>query len=223
MGAGWNARRVYELAIGKYLKWAAVDDLVEPDLLRRCVEVLESDSGCVVAYASTKEVDENGTFIKNYVTPMKADSADPVARFREMLLISSWCYQIYGVMRMSALRQIPPQGMYVNGDGVLLARLSLIGRFYEIPEYLFISRHHSAQSIRTLPVRLKQSRRLRLTNRYSVLPPPEWWDPAETITLTFSGISPLARIFSVDLSLTSGGWTEASLLFHVVAVDQDTL
>ena len=92
MGAGWNARRVYELAIGKYLKWAAVDDLVEPDLLRRCVEVLESDSGCVVAYASTKEVDENGTFIKNYVTPMKADSADPVARFREMLLISSWCY-----------------------------------------------------------------------------------------------------------------------------------
>ena len=118
MGAGWNARRVYELAIGKYLKWAAVDDLVEPDLLRRCVEVLESDPGCVVAYASTKEVDENGTFIKNYVTPMKADSADPVARFREMLLISSWCYQIYGVMRLSALRQISPQGMYVNGDGV---------------------------------------------------------------------------------------------------------
>jgi hypothetical protein len=69
----------------------------------------------VVAYARTKEIDENGTFIKNYVTPMKADSHDPVARFREMLLIPSWCYQIYGVMRMSALRQIPPQGIYANG------------------------------------------------------------------------------------------------------------
>jgi glycosyltransferase involved in cell wall biosynthesis len=195
MGAGWNARRVYELATGKYFKWAAVDDLVEPDLLRRCVEVLESDPGCVVAYANTKEVDENGTFIKNYVTPMKADSADPVARFREMLLISSWCYQIYGVMRMSALRQIPPQGMYVNGDGVLLARLSLIGRFYEIPEHLFISRHHSAQSIRTLPVRLTQLRRFRLTNRYSVLPPPEWWDPAKTRALTFSEFRLLLEYF----------------------------
>jgi glycosyltransferase involved in cell wall biosynthesis len=195
MGAGWNARRVYELATGKYFKWAAVDDLVEPDLLRRCVEVLESDSGCVVAYASTKEVDENGTLIKNYVTPMKADSADPVSRFREMLLISSWCYQIYGVMRMSALRQIPPQGMYVNGDGVLLARLSLIGRFYEIPEHLFISRHHSAQSIRTLPVRLKQSRRFRLTNRYCVLPPPEWWDPAKTRALTFPEFRLLLEYF----------------------------
>ena len=29
MGAGWNARRVYELATGKYSKWAAVDELLE--------------------------------------------------------------------------------------------------------------------------------------------------------------------------------------------------
>src|SRR6201997_3215495 len=72
MGAGWNARRVYELATGKYFKWAAVDDLLEPDLLQRCVEILESDPGCVVAYARTKEVDVNGTFIKNYVMPTKA-------------------------------------------------------------------------------------------------------------------------------------------------------
>ena len=96
---------------------------------------------------------------------------------------------------MSALRQIPPQGMYVNGDGVLLARLSLIGRFYEIPEHLFISRHHSAQSIRSLPVRLKQSRRIRLTNRYSVLPPPEWWDPAKTRALTFPEFRLLLEYF----------------------------
>jgi glycosyltransferase involved in cell wall biosynthesis len=196
MGAGWNARRVYELARGKYFKWAAVDDLIEPDLLRRCVEVLESDPGCVVAYTSTKEVDENGTFIKNYIMPMKADSADPVTRFREMLLISSRCYQIYGVMRMSALGQIPPQGMYVNADGVLLARLSLIGHFCEIVEHLFISRHHSTQSSRTLPARLNQSRGFRLTNRYCVLlPPPEWWDPAKIRALTFPEFRLLLEYF----------------------------
>ncbi len=76
------------------------------------------------------------------------------------------CYQIYGVMRMSALRQIPPQGIYVNADGVLLARMSLLGRFYEVPEYLFINRRHSGQSAASLPVRLKQPRRFRLTNWY---------------------------------------------------------
>ena len=187
MGAGWNARRVYELARCKYFKWAAVDDVLEPDLLQRCIEVLESDPGCVVAYARTKQVDENGTFIKNYVTPMKTDYDDPLARFREMLLTGGdMCYQIYGVMRMSALRQLPPQGIYVNADGVLLARMSLLGRFYEVPEYLFINRRHSRQSGATLPVRVTQPRRFRLTNWYcSSLPCPEWWDPSKSRALTF--------------------------------------
>jgi hypothetical protein len=173
--------------MGKYFKWAAVDDLLEPDLLQRCVEVLESDPGCVLAHARTKEVDENGTFIRNYTTPMKTDYDDPVARFREMLHSGGhMCYQIYGVMRISALRQLPPQGIYVNADGVLLARMSMLGRFYEVPEYLFTSRRHSRQSMATLPIRLKQPRRFRLTNWYcSSLPGPEWWDPGKTRALTF--------------------------------------
>src|SRR5215472_1166216 len=187
MGAGWNARRVYELARGKYFKWAAVDDVLEPDLLRRCIEILESDPGCVLAHARTKEVDENGTFIKNYITPTKTDYDDPVARFREMLLSGGgMCYQIYGVMRMTALRQLPPQGTYVNADGVLLARMSLLGRFYELPEYLFINRRHSGQSGATLPIRVTQPRRFRLTSGYcSSLPCPEWWDPSKRRALTF--------------------------------------
>jgi glycosyltransferase involved in cell wall biosynthesis len=118
MRAGWNMRRVYELAIAKYFKWAAVDDLLEQDFLRRCVEILESDPGCVVAYAQTKEVNERGAFIKTLATPIKADSKDPVDRFREMILTDHNCYQIFGVIRMSALRQLPPRGIYVNGDRV---------------------------------------------------------------------------------------------------------
>ena len=186
MGAGWNARRVYELATGKYFKWAAVDDLLEPDLLRRCVDILENDPGCVVAHARTREVNENGSFIKNYVTLIRTDYDDPVARFWEMLHTGGhMCYQIYGVMRMSALRQLPPQGIYVNADGVLLARMALLGRFYEVPEYLFISRRHSRQSGATLPIRVIQPRRFRLTRRYGNLPGPEWWDPAKVRALTF--------------------------------------
>jgi glycosyltransferase involved in cell wall biosynthesis len=196
MGAGWNARRVYELASGKYFRWATVDDLLEPDLLRRCVEILESDSGCVLAHTRTKEVDENRTFIKNYVTPMRTDYADPVARFREMLHTGGdKCYQIYGVMRMSALRQLPPQGSYVNADGVLLARMSLLGRFCEVPEYLFLSRRHSRQSMATLPVRVREPRRFRLTSRYGNLPCPEWWDPAKTRALTFPEFRRLLEYF----------------------------
>ena len=98
MGAGWNVRRVYELARGKYFKQAAADDLLEPDFLRRCVQILETDPGCVLAHARTKEIDENGAFISNYVTPHKADYDDPVKRFGEVLvtggdnvLSNLWC------------------------------------------------------------------------------------------------------------------------------------
>jgi glycosyltransferase involved in cell wall biosynthesis len=195
MGAGWNARRVYELATGKYFKWAAVDDLLEPEFLRRCVDILESDADCVVAYARTKEIDENGTFIKNYVTPIRTDYDDPVSRFRGMLLNPYMCYQIYGVMRMSTIKRIPPQGSYVNGDGVLLARMSLLGRFYEVPEYLFISRRHMGQSSTILPARLKQPRRFHLTNRHGWLPCPEWWDPAKTRAITFPEFRMLLEYF----------------------------
>jgi glycosyltransferase involved in cell wall biosynthesis len=195
MGAGWNVRRVYELATGKYFKQAAADDLLEPNFLRRCIQVLESDPDCVVAYARTKEVDENGTFIKDYVAPMKTGSGDPVMRFREILMTSGgMCYQIFGVMRMSALRQIPPMGLYVNGDGVLLARMSLLGRFYEVPEHLFISRHHSGQSVQIPPVRLIQPR-FRLINRHGILPCPEWWNPAKAQALTFPEFRQLLEYF----------------------------
>jgi glycosyltransferase involved in cell wall biosynthesis len=194
MGAGWNICRVYELAVAKYFKWAAVDDLLERDFLRACVEILESDPGCVVAYAQTKEINETGIFIKNYIAPIKADSKDPVDRFRKMILTDHNCYQIFGVIRMSALRQLPPQGIYVNGDRVLLARLALLGRFFEVPEPLFINRHHSAQSVRTLPVRLIAPR-FCLTKRFGTLPGTEWWDPAKTRSLTFPEFRVLCEYF----------------------------
>jgi len=195
MGAGWNVRRVYELATGKYFKQAAADDLLEPDFLRLCVEALENDPSCVVAYPKTKVVDENGKFIENYVMPTKTNAGDAVARFREMLLVDTWAYQIFGVMRMSALRRIPPQGSYVSSDKILLARLSFLGPFYEVPEYLFISRHHGGQSIRTLPTRLKQPRLFRLTQRHSGLPAPDWWDPAKARAISFPAFRELREYF----------------------------
>jgi glycosyltransferase involved in cell wall biosynthesis len=176
MGAGWNIRRVFSLAAGKYFKWAACDDLYETNFLSRCIDALEHDSSLVVAHARTRVIDERGNFIENYNWPMQVDSPDPVTRFREMLLNDHMCYQIFGVMRRDALLHVPPQGSYVNSDGVLLAQMSFLGRFYEDPEFLFISRRHENQSSQTLPVRLKK-RRFRLTNRYGTLPCPEWWDP----------------------------------------------
>jgi glycosyltransferase involved in cell wall biosynthesis len=184
MGAGWNIRRVFSLATGKYFKWAACDDLYEPTFLSKCIEALERDDGIVLAHAKTRIIDDRGEFLEDYHWPMRTDSPEAVTRFREMLMNDHLCFQIFGVIRRAALLQIPPQGSYVNSDGVLLSQLALLGRFYEYPDYLFVSRRHDAQSTRTLPVRLKK-RRFRLTNRYGTLPCPEWWDPNKAKTIEY--------------------------------------
>jgi hypothetical protein len=72
----------------------------------------------------------------------------------------------------------------VNSDGVLLAQLGLLGRYYEVPERLFINTRHSGQSSKTAPVRVK-GKGFRLTQRYGTLPCPEWWDPKLTKKVTF--------------------------------------
>jgi glycosyltransferase involved in cell wall biosynthesis len=184
MGAGWNIRRVFELGRGKYFKWAACDDLCGPTFFEKCINVLERDSSTVLAHSRTRIIDQYGSFVENYHWPMKTDSYDIISRYREMLLNDHMCYQMFGVIRRAALLHIPPQGSYVNSDGVLLSQLSFLGKFYEDPEYLFTSRRHDSQSSRTLPIRVKQ-RRFRLTNRFSTLPCPEWWDPQKAKSIAF--------------------------------------
>jgi glycosyltransferase involved in cell wall biosynthesis len=184
MGAGWNTRRVYFLARGKYFKWAAHDDFCEPTFFQRCVEHLDSDPGLVLAHSKVRVLDENGRFVEDYEWPMRTDSPDPAERFRDLLLNDHLCFQIFGVIRMEALRRLPAQGSYVNSDGVLLAQLGLLGRFIEIPERLFINTRHSGQSSKTIPLRVRR-KGFRLTGRYGTLPSPEWWDPKLIWKITF--------------------------------------
>lgn len=184
MGAGWNIRRVFELGRGKYFKWAACDDLCAPTFLEKCINALEQDPTMVLAHSRTRIIDRYGNFVENYHWPMKTDSHNVICRYREMLLNDHMCYQIFGVIRRAAILHIPPQGSFVNSDGVLLLQLSFLGRFYEDSDYLFTSRRHESQSSRTLPVRVKQ-RRFRLTNRFCTLPCPEWWDPQKARSIAF--------------------------------------
>ncbi|HMF79731.1 MAG TPA: glycosyltransferase family 2 protein [Bryobacteraceae bacterium] len=184
MGAGWNTRRVCSLATGKYFKWAAHDDFCERTFLEKCIEALEADPLLVLAHSKVRVIDENGSFVEDYEWPMRTDATDAVVRFRDLLLNDHLCFQLFGVVRLDALKQLPPQGSYVNSDGVLLAQLGLLGRYYEIPERLFINTRHSGQSSKTVPTRVKHNG-FRLTRRYGTLPSPEWWDPKLTKKLMF--------------------------------------
>ncbi len=119
MGAGWNFRRVYALATGKYYKQAAHDDFCEPTFFEICINALEHDTSLTVAYPKTRVVDANGDFIEDYECLMRTDSEDPIVRFTDLLLVGHRCYQIFGIHRMSTLRKLPPQGSFAHADRLL--------------------------------------------------------------------------------------------------------
>jgi len=93
---------------------------------------------------------------------VNTDATDPARRFHAAME-DVMCYAIFGLIRLPVLLTTPLLGGYAHGDGVLLARLALRGRLVEIPEYLFHSRRHPAQSAG------------RMHNKYMYT---EWFDPS---------------------------------------------
>jgi glycosyltransferase involved in cell wall biosynthesis len=145
-GAAWNFNRVFELSVGEYFKWAAHDDLLDPEFLLKCVEVLDRDPSAVLCYSKVKKIDENRKLLENYDPPRNIDLPRPHQRFRELIRFSQ-CFEIFGLIRANLLRKTPVMGNYAHGDGVLLVRLGLLGRMHKISEYLFFSRKHMEQSM----------------------------------------------------------------------------
>ena len=145
IGPAKNFNLVVELSSGEYFKWAAHDDLLAPTFLQKCLAVLDRDPSVALSYPAARIVDENGEFVMDYEVRLKTDSPSAHVRFRDLLRGHS-CFEVFGLIRASVLRRTPLMGNYGHGDGVLLARLGLMGRFQEIDEYLFFPRRHSSQS-----------------------------------------------------------------------------
>ena len=145
-GAAWNYNRVFQLATGKYFKWAAHDDVIAPDFVQRCVDALDDDPSAVLCQGQIKMIDEEGNFIKNHPLLPKVKSKKPHRRFSEMMLKHHISLHIFGLIRSDALRKTKLIDFYGGSDRVLLAHLALLGRFIELPQYLFFSRLHTRQS-----------------------------------------------------------------------------
>ena len=142
LGASKNFNRVFRLSSGLYFKWAAHDDLLAPNYLEKCVEVLEKDSSTVLCHSKTAYIDENGEPIETPEYADRGDSQKPHERFGSQLSFFKPSWKIFGLIRTDSLRKTSVMGAYIGGDRNLIAELSLIGRILEIPEFLFFARIH---------------------------------------------------------------------------------
>jgi len=146
-GAAWNFDHVFDVSRGRYFRWAAADDLMAPRLIERCVEILEADEGCVLAYPATIFIDAAGNEKSCYLDTMASDSADPVKRFgRLMALGIGRTNPVYGLIRSDVLAKTGGMGAFMGSDHVLLGELAILGRSTMIRETLFLRRIHAGNS-----------------------------------------------------------------------------
>ena len=57
LGMSRNFNLTFERATGRYFKWAADDDLLEPQYLARCVQVLDRDPGVILCHSQVRIID----------------------------------------------------------------------------------------------------------------------------------------------------------------------
>jgi len=146
LGVAPNLNRVFELSSTEYFKWAPNDDLITPEFLSRCVEVLDRNPSVVLCYSRAKIIDEHSSYIGDYVPGPDTSSPKRYERFRNLILHPEYAIQQMGLVRSEALKRTGLHQCFPSSDEILLAELALLGEFYEIPERLYVYRLHPEQS-----------------------------------------------------------------------------
>lgn len=139
VGAVGNVNRVASMASGEYFLLSCAHDLYDPTFLSKAVRILESDPGVVLCYSDCSFIDESDKVFM--AVPRQVDTRGKSARARYNAAIWTLdCYVICGLHRMSVLRQVLPMRQVMGADNLVLAELSFLGAFANIPEGLFFLR-----------------------------------------------------------------------------------
>ena len=137
LGLAGNYNFLFLQARGKYFKWAAADDLHEPDYLRRCVEVLDRDPSVVLAYCKSRFIDENGKPVVETDPGFDPRSEAARERLRYVIRSNRWVNAIFGLIRSEVLAKTPLLPRYPSGDYIILGELALLGKFEKFRKSCF--------------------------------------------------------------------------------------
>lgn len=161
IGAAKNYNQLIDMAAGCYFRWAAGDDVMAPQCLQKCVDVLDEKPDVLLCHTATSLIDENGQFTGHAKDQLHLSAEQPSARLSQYYAAKLGMWNaVYGLMRVEPLRNSSRIGSYVSSDQVLLGELALHGKFHQIPEQLFSRRLHSAQAGGAYKVKRKATRDL---------------------------------------------------------------
>ena len=139
-GAAWNFNNAFKKATGRYFKWAAHDDLHAPEFVEECVNILETKPEVVLCFTRTNFIDSDGGIMFECKYEIDLYAASRRERFIHFANADHIVHEIFGVIRKEALDNSPLIGGYLGSDVVLLTKLTLTGRFYQVNKILFSHR-----------------------------------------------------------------------------------
>jgi glycosyltransferase involved in cell wall biosynthesis len=170
-GILWNHRRVMEAIQSdqQYFRWAGADDIPEPGLLQQMVQLLDARPDVAAYIPATKNIDDEGRFIRDADNTLDVSSNVAFERGRSVLLASFQHVVAYGLIRASVLRRMRTGPHYAGWDPVFVWELALWGKLAQ-PTGAVLQRRYHAGSIS----RVKTAKEVR-----------RWVDPTAKSGFTF--------------------------------------
>jgi len=146
LGGSRNHQIIFDRARTELFRWSAADDLCAPETVQLCIEALDARPDAVLAYPKTGLIDDHGQMFEEYEDGLYLESPSASERFVQLYEHLRRCVPFYGVQRANVLRKTGGVRHYVGSDIVLLAELTLHGKFVQIPQRLFFRRMHAGAS-----------------------------------------------------------------------------
>jgi glycosyltransferase involved in cell wall biosynthesis len=148
IGAACNYNRLFAAGSAPYFRWMNADDRAERNLHESCLKALQEHPDAVLAYGQTRIIDQHGEATTFYTDNLDLQQSQPSERFVQFFKNVGLTNIIYGLMRRDALAQtsLMGDGSIPAADIRMMAELSLLGKFIEIPEVLFYRRMHQEAS-----------------------------------------------------------------------------
>ncbi len=140
IGASDNYNAVFHHARGEYFKWASSNDLCAPEFLEKCVRALDERPDAVLSYPRARLFRDHPDDGEDYDDNLDLQDESPCTRFCAFMENIRLNNVMNGVIRRDALARTALIKTFFSSDMSLMAEVAILGKFIEVPEYLFFRR-----------------------------------------------------------------------------------
>jgi len=195
-----------EFPSAEFFAWVSDHDRWHPRWLGRLLDEMVDDGSTVLAYPITRRTGQDGGELEKgprlFDTAACADLAERWRHFCHAGIGSG--DMVYGLMRIDALRKAGVFRRVLRPDRLLMAELTLQGRFRQVPEVLWYRRESAGTSVE------RQRHSLVLAGEEPAgFGAPPWWQHARVLWQEY------ATLPAPTLPLSRGDWGRMLLRYQL--------